>query len=228
MLVSLRVLGETNWGPISTMGNMMQAVFAVIAPGNVVANMTASGMTGSVAAGSEGLMQDYKTGKLVGSHNRSLTWAQLIAVPIGALAVALVYPLLAAKYGVGVEGGLSAPTAVKWAGFAEILSKGISALPRGCLTAFLVAVVVGIVLTLLEGRYKKHTPSPSAIGIGMLLPGAAILMMVIGGLIDTAWKRQSAATHKELSVPLASGFIAGEAILAVIIPILMAAKLLAE
>ena len=35
MLVGLRVLGETNWGPISAMSNMMQAIFAFISPGNV-------------------------------------------------------------------------------------------------------------------------------------------------------------------------------------------------
>src|SRR5205814_309675 len=34
MLVALRVLGETNWGPISAMSNMMQAIFAFISPGN--------------------------------------------------------------------------------------------------------------------------------------------------------------------------------------------------
>ena len=39
MLVALRVLGETNWGPISTMTNLMQALFGAIAPGNVRANM---------------------------------------------------------------------------------------------------------------------------------------------------------------------------------------------
>ena len=32
MLVGLRVLGETNWGPISAMSNMMQAIFAFISP----------------------------------------------------------------------------------------------------------------------------------------------------------------------------------------------------
>ena len=29
MLVGLRVLGETNWGPISPLSNMMQGVFGV-------------------------------------------------------------------------------------------------------------------------------------------------------------------------------------------------------
>jgi putative OPT family oligopeptide transporter len=229
MLVSLRVLGETNWGPISTMGNMMQAIFALIAPGHMTANMTASGMTGSIAAGSEGLMQNYKTGKLIGSSNRLLTYAQLLAIPIGAAAVTVVYPMLAQRYGVGGDhGGLSAPTAVKWAGFAEIMSKGWDALPRGCFTAFVIAFVLGIVLTVLEQRWKKIIPSPSAVGLGMLLPGAATLMMTVGGIIEWAWRKRAPKNGEALIAPLSSGFIAGEAICAVIIPVLITLGLLAE
>ena len=50
MLVGIRVLGETNWGPISTLSNMMQAIFGVIAPGQIMPNMASSGVTGSVAS----------------------------------------------------------------------------------------------------------------------------------------------------------------------------------
>ncbi len=62
MLVGIRVVGETNWGPVSALSNMMQGIFGVLAPGHIMANMTASGVTGSVAVESEGLMQAYKTG----------------------------------------------------------------------------------------------------------------------------------------------------------------------
>src|SRR6185436_5876289 len=72
MLVALRVLGETNWGPISTMTNVMQALFGAIAPGDLRAGMVSSGITGSVAAESEGLMQDYKAGHMIGSTPRLL------------------------------------------------------------------------------------------------------------------------------------------------------------
>jgi uncharacterized oligopeptide transporter (OPT) family protein len=60
MLVGLRVLGETNWGPISQMTNMMQVIFGAIAPGNLTVNMVSSGTTGTIAVESEALMQDYK------------------------------------------------------------------------------------------------------------------------------------------------------------------------
>ena len=83
-LVALRVLGETNWGPISTMTNVMQAMFAGIAPGDLRANMVSSGITGAVAAESEGLMQDFRAGQMIGSTPRILTYMQLIAVPVGA------------------------------------------------------------------------------------------------------------------------------------------------
>src|SRR5262249_39755493 len=68
MLVGLRVLGETNWGPISAMSNMMQAVFAFISPGNVPVNMSSSGLTGTVAVTSEALMQDFRAGTIVKSN----------------------------------------------------------------------------------------------------------------------------------------------------------------
>jgi len=45
MLVGTRVLGETNWAPISALANLMQAVFAALAPGSMRVNMIGSGMS---------------------------------------------------------------------------------------------------------------------------------------------------------------------------------------
>src|SRR5436305_5368256 len=101
MLVALRVLGETNWGPISAMSNMMQAILAFISPGNVPVNMSSSGLTGTVAVTSEALMQDFKAGQLVKSNPRNLTVAQLIAAPVGSIATAIVYPVLRDHFGIG-------------------------------------------------------------------------------------------------------------------------------
>lgn len=214
MLVGIRVLGETNWAPISAMANVMQAVFAVIAPGHVPINMIGSGMSGAVAANGEHLMQDYRAGKIVGSTNKNLTILQLVGVPIGALAVAVAYPLVRGKYGVGGEHGLSSPISVKWAGFAELLAKGFGALPASALYALAIALVFGIVLTLLEAnpRFGRFIPSPTAVGLGMLIPGFAVIPMVIGGVAQHLWKRLSPKTEDVYDTPLASGFITGEAL----------------
>jgi len=221
MLVGLRVLGETNWGPISAMSNMMQAIFAFISPGNVPVNMSSSGLTGTIAVTSEALMQDFKAGQLLKSNPRSLTIAQLIAAPVGSIATAIVYPILRNKFGIGDQ-GLSAPISVKWAGFAELLTKGLNALPPGCLIGLTIGVVVGIILTLLAERWADYVPSPSAMGIGMLITPAVIITFVLGGVAQLIWSRVSPQTEKDFRIPLASGLIAGEAILAVVFAILAA------
>src|SRR5436190_13677295 len=226
MLIGIRVLGETNWAPISAMANVMQAVFAVLAPGHVPINMIGSGMSGAVAANGEHLMQDYRAGKIVGSTNRNLTILQLIGVPIGALAVAVAYPLVRAKYGVGGEGGLSSPISVKWAGFAELLSKGFGALPSSALQALVLALVVGVILTLLEAKPKlaPYVPSPTAIGLGMLIPGFAVIPIAIGGLLQVVWQKVSPRTEEVYNIPLASGFITGEALVLLILAAVAAFK----
>jgi len=221
MLVGLRVLGETNWGPISSLSNVMQVIFGVLAPGHILANMVASGTTGTIAVESEALMQDYKAGHMIGSSPKNLTIMQLLATPIGAAAVSWTYPLLRDTYGiVGEHAGLSSPISRRWAGFAEILSKGLSALPPGAVEALVIAAVLGIVFALLETR-TDWVPSPTGIGIGMLVPAAVIFVMFLGSLVERSWWRTGRRSHELYMVPLASGFIAGEAIIAVIVPLLI-------
>lgn len=221
MLVALRVLGETNWGPISTMTNVMQAMFGALAPGDLRAGMISSGITASVAAESEGLMQDYKTGYMIGSTPRSLTYMQLIAVPFGAIALAVIYPLLRNTYGIGEGGQLSSPTSVRWVGFAKILSQGFAKLPPSAITALFVGAGLGIIFTLLEQKkeWRNFVPSPTGLGIGMLVPANAIATMFLGALGDWIWRRAKPEAAVRYSIPVASGFIAGDALVAVILPI---------
>jgi uncharacterized oligopeptide transporter (OPT) family protein len=226
MLVAIRVLGETNWGPISTMTNVMQGIFGAVAPGDLKASMVSSGITGSVAAESEGLMQDYKTGHMIGSTPRLLTWMQLMAVPVGALVLAFMYPMLVEAYGLGGDNGLSSPISQRWVGFAKILTQGFSALHPSALWGIGIGAFLGIALTLLEQRreWRSFLPSPTGIGIGMLVPAGAVATMFLGAVLDWAWKRRSPQSHASYAVPLASGLIAGEAIIAVVLSILYSLK----
>jgi uncharacterized oligopeptide transporter (OPT) family protein len=226
MLVGLRVLGETNWGPISQLTNVMQAIFAALVPGNLTANLIASGTTGTIAVQSEAIMQDYKAGQIIGSTPRYLTYAQLIAAPIGAAAVAISYPLFKETYGIGGN-GLSSPISIRIAGFADVLSSGFDALPDYALLFLGIGAVVGVVLTLLETKWKKWVPSPTGLGIGMMVPGSVVFAMVFGGILMSLWNRVHGKSANQLAMPLASGLIAGEAVMAIIIPALIGIGLLA-
>ncbi|MEZ4402925.1 MAG: OPT/YSL family transporter [Kofleriaceae bacterium] len=227
MLVGLRVLGETSWGPISALSNMMQGLFAAVAPGHIAANMVASGTTGTIATSSEAIMQDYKAGHLIGSTPRSMTWAQLMSVPIGAACVSWIYPQLVKTYGLDGTGDarcetihcMSSPISRKWAGFARILKEGASALPSSALWALAIFSVLGVIFTVLEAKpnLRKFVPSPTGIGIGILVPFSVIATMFIGGLVAVGWKRADQRSHDKFMVPLASGFIAGEALVATVV-----------
>jgi len=84
--------------------------------------------------------------------------------------------------------------------------------------------VLGIVFTVIEGtRWKKFCPSPTGIGIGMLVPGSAIVTMFLGGLAALAWPKPADKEGESRTLTaLASGFIAGEALIAVVVPVLVA------
>lgn len=233
-LVALRVLGETNWGPISTMANLTQALFGVVAPGNLTASMVSSGTTSAVAAESEGLMQDYKAGSMIGSTPRILTYMQLIAVPVGALALAYMYPILRDTYGIsGEHAQLSSPTSQRWVGFAKIVTQqltGPAALTPEAIArlawmkwSFGWGALIGALLTVLEQKpsWRKWVPSPTGVGIGVLIPISAVTTIFLGALLDTIWKKLRPAEHETYSIAVASGFIAGEALVAVIIPLLV-------
>lgn len=118
---------------------------------------------------------------------------------------------------------MSSPISVKWAGFAELLTQGLKALPPGCLVGLAIGIVVGIILTLLAERWAEFVPSPSAIGIGMLLPASVLMTFVLGGVAQFVWSRVSKKSQEDFRIPLASGLIAGEALLAVVQAILAAA-----
>ena len=228
MLVGLRALGETNWGPIGALSNLMQGLFALVAPGNAVANMMGNATTGTIAVTSEGLIQDYKAGHMIGSTPRQMTIAQLIGAPIGAGVLAIVYPYLVRTYGIiGEHAKLSAPGSRRAAGFVELLSGGLDKLPVSAMWAMLVAVLLGVAFAIMETkpRLRRWTPSPTGVSLGMLIPFSSVSTLFVGGVISEAWLRRNPRSAAAFLIPLASGLIAGEAMIAVIVTFLLAAGL---
>ena len=63
---------------------------------------------------------------------------------------------------------------------------------------------------------------PVGLSLGILLPFSVIVGLFVGGVANLVWRSTSKRTADDYLVPLASGLIAGEAIVAVIVPVLVA------
>ena len=101
-------------------------------------------------------------------------------------------------------------------------------MPQGAMPALIIAALIGVVLAILEIKVRNKTliPSPTGLGIGMLVPGSVIVTMAVGALIGMIWTKTSPRTSELYQIPVASGLIAGEALVAVIVPLLVLLGLL--
>jgi putative OPT family oligopeptide transporter len=170
-------------------------------------------------------LQDLKTGQLVDAT----PWKQQVALVFGVLIGAMVIPpvmdLLNNAYGfAGAPGAdplkaLPAPQAAL-----------ISALAKGVLEGDLqwnligVGAAIGAVVILIDAllvRGKSAITLPAlAVGLGIYLPMAVTLMIVIGAVVGWAYERwmdtkSYGEAGKRLGVLLASGLIVGESLMIV-------------
>ncbi|CAD6885829.1 unnamed protein product [Tilletia controversa] len=122
-LLGARALGQTDLNPVSGLGKISQLVFALTSPGNVVANLIAGGISeaGAMAAGD--MLQDYKTGHLVGSSPHSQFKGQLVGSTLGIFVSVFAYQLYARTYELpGPQ--FPAPSAGVWLNLARLLNNG--------------------------------------------------------------------------------------------------------
>ena len=225
-VIAVRAYGETDISPIGTMGHTTQILFGGIAPGQTLTNVMAAGVTAGCANTAVTMMQDLKAGYLLGSTPRKLVYAQFIGVCVGSVVAVPVFHALVGAYGRGSQ-SLPAPAAILWSGMAKFLSQGVSSLPEYAWLALLTGSALGIVLGVLEsGRWKKYVPSPLGMGIGLVVPALYTITVFIGSLAGVVLSRFFPKWTEDSLLPLASGFIAGEAILGVVIAVLMVSGVL--
>ena len=120
-----------------------------------------------------------------------------------------------------------APSAQVWANVSKMLVEGLSALHPTARWAALIGLVVGTALAVLEVKLPKESAStcrrPRASGIAMVTPAYNSLMMFVGASwAEWLRRRKGAAEADKLSMPVASGFIAGESLLGVAVKMLIA------
>ncbi len=222
-LVCCRATGETDTTPIGAMGKLTQLLYAVLpgAKGNVTINLTAAGLTASAGSSSADLLTDLKSGYLLGANPRKQFIAQFIGIFFGTLAIIPAWYLMVPDRA-ALE-AFNPPAANMWKAVADLLTQGVQMLPHTARWAIVVGALLGVLLPVLERLFPKTAPYlPSAMGLGLawVIPFQNSLSMAIGAVLAWLWMKWDEKDADVFSIPIASGFIAGESLVAALIAIL--------
>jgi uncharacterized oligopeptide transporter (OPT) family protein len=227
--VAARAGAEIGINPIGALGKVTQLTYGVIAPGNISANLMTAGITAGAAASCSDTIGNLKVGHMVGANPRRQFIGQLFGVLAGALlAVPAYFILVPDANALGGE-KFPAPSALVWMGVAKVLSQGLSTLPRSAVTAMIIAFVVGVAIVIIDRVFPKarpYTPSPAALGIALTIPAYTSFAMFLGAFIVWILEKKAPKLNNTYTIPIASGCIAGESIMGVILAALMALGLM--
>jgi putative OPT family oligopeptide transporter len=224
-LAACRATGESDITPTGPMATLTQLAYGVLMPSSPSANLMTASITASTAASGADLLTDWKAGHLLGASPRRQFVAQLLGIVPGTVATVLGYYLLVpdatALTGRGAAPpAFPAPAAHMWLATARVMTRGVSTLHPLVRQAIVVGAVAGLVLTLLERlppRVQRWLPSATGLGMGFVFPFQYPLSFFLGALVAWIWARRSAAQAETYAVPLASGVIAGESLVGVVV-----------
>jgi len=226
-LVACRATGETDVTPTGAMGKITQLTYGVLMPQSTTANLMTAAITAGSASASADLLNDLKSGYLLGANPRRQFVAQFAGIFTGTVATVIGYyalvPDATALTGkAGADPAFAAPAAQQWKAVAEVFRVGIANMHPMARQAIAAGIVLGLVLSLVEAllpKAKRFLPSPTGMGLGFILPFYYPLAMFLGASIAALGKLASRTRAERYTVPISSGLIAGESIVGVIVAI---------
>jgi OPT family oligopeptide transporter len=241
-ILGVRALGSTDLNPVSGIGKVSQFVFAGVVPGGIVANLIAGGIAEAGAQQAGDLMQDLKTGHLMGASPKAQFWGQLIGSLASVFISTGVYKLYSSAYELPGE-VFAVPTAKIWLELARLVNGqplpahtvpfilGFAALFAGLTILTTVYSDVAFLKSLdkhgnpvTRPKWLTYIPSGIAFAIGMYNLPNFTLARFIGGLVSVGWdwycKKHPGTKYAKLGrvflIIIASGFVLGEGTLSII------------
>lgn len=216
-LVVARATGETDIAPPVT--KLSQVGNALLTAGHPVTNLMTAGVTTGATLHAADLLTDLKSGYLLGARPRQQFFAQIIGVLAGSVFAAPAYAILVPNAGVlGTK--YAAPGAFSTKATSEAMANGFSAIPHTALNMMAFMLVLGVILTLLEAKlpqYRKWIPSAMGLGLGMITPFSSVVSIAVGGFVAWLWSLANPQQAERYTIPVASGLITGESLMAVFI-----------
>ncbi|QUC23194.1 uncharacterized protein UV8b_07435 [Ustilaginoidea virens] len=214
-IMGVRALGETDLNPVSGISKLAQLFFAVIIPqsnkSSVLINLVAGAVSEAGALQAGDLMQDLKTGHLLGAAPSAQFWGQIIGATAGAILSAFIYQVYTAVY--TIPGDLfQVPTAYVWIFTARLVTgQGLPSMAREwAIAAALIFSITTLLRTVGANKsWRPWIPGGIAVAVGIYNVPSFTLARAAGGIICWYWTSRLRKSSLQLII-LASGFILGE------------------
>ena len=224
-LVAARATGESDITPTGAMGKIMQLTYGVLIPQSATANLMTAGISAGAASSCADLLNDLKSGYLLGANPRRQFIAQAMGILSGTVATVLGFYVLVpdATALTGTETtppAFPAPAAQSWKAVAEVFRDGIGSMHPMYQQAIGLGLALGAVLVILEQtlpKARKWLPSSTGLGLGFILPFQYPASMLVGALLAWAWNKKDPEACESYLVPVSAGVIAGVSIVGVIV-----------
>ncbi|OGM48536.1 oligopeptide transporter [Aspergillus bombycis] len=211
-VMGVRALGETDLNPVSGISKLTQLLFSLATPAShfsrrtaLVTNLLAGAVSESGALQAGDMMQDLKTGHLLGASPKAQFYGQMIGSLVGAVLSTAVYKMYVNVY--EVPGPMfQTPTAYVWIFTARLVTG--QGLPPMAWEAASIAGAVFVVVTILRivgtssvvngGKrdatawWRSYIPGGIAVAVGIFNVPSFTLARAIGGLIAWWWSRKHA------------------------------------
>jgi len=223
-LVACRATGETDITPVGAMGKITQLLYGVIAPANITTNLMTACVTAGAAASSADLLTDLKSGYLLGANPRKQFLAQFVGIFAGAAVIVPAFYVIVPTPQVLGSDQFPAPAAQVWKAVAELLAHGLSSLDITERWALAIGGLVGILIPVLErllpAKFRRFIPSAMGLGLAFVIPFWNTLSIFLGALIAWVIERKAREVSRKYTIPVASGMIAGESLMGVLMALL--------
>lgn len=194
--------------------------------------------SGAAQAASE-LIQDFRTGFLLGTPTRDQWYAQLAGTCASTILSPAVFLLFTKAFPCITDAAATTcqfalPSVTSW----RIITIGILApempISTSSWVACIIFVVLGVAITVAKRSFAQHAklgkfvvclPNPSLMCLAMTMPETnTSLTITIGGVAAALWARYGKASHAKLFYAVVSGAVAGEGVSYVLMSVLQIAN----
>lgn len=208
-IILSEAIGRTNWSPLSGMTLIAVTLLIFVVSGlergdAIVAAVMVGAATSVAMSQATDLMLDMKTGYLVGATPRMQQLGQFMGAWLGPLVVIALIFILQNAYGLGSD-RLPAPQGQALASMVEGILGGDVPVWK-----YLGGAAMGALLSATQGGLGI------TVGLGFYLPFNIVLTYAIGTLLrEISDRRKGKAWSEDTGIPVAAGFIVGEALVGV-------------